>query len=105
MWATQETEDVKVWRDSNSDILPPVRTRVMSVNTRQRSLSLPVAETQINYGAIPSLSSVQENRTAWARLGLYMKGLPSKHLKQGQEKKRQNIGFPRKVVIILSVFQ
>ena len=99
MWETQEaaTEDVKVWRDSNSDISPPVRARQRpvsgAVNVRQRSLSLPAAERQINYGAIPSLSSVQENRTAWDRLGLYMKGLPSKHLKQAEQKKRQNIDF------------
>ena len=95
MWETQEaaTEDVKVWRDSNSDISPPVRARQRpmsgAVNVRQRSLSLPAAERRINYGAIPSLSSVQENRTAWDRLGLYMKGLPSKHLKQEEEKKRK----------------
>ena len=95
MWDTHQTgmEDVKVWRDSNSDILPPVRVRPMPVNTRQRSVSLPVAERQINYGAIPSLSSVQENRTGWDRLGLYMKGLPSKHLKQVEEKKRQTNDF------------
>ena len=97
MWETQETgmENMKVWSDSNSDILPPVRLRPRSgaVSARQRSLSLPAMERQINYGAIPSLSSVQQNRTAWDRLGLYMKGLPSKHLKQAEQKKRQNIDF------------
>ena len=91
-------EDMKVWSDSNSDILPPVRLRPRSgaVSARQRSLSLPAVERQINYGAIPSLSSVQQNRTAWDRLGLYMKGLPSKHLKQVEDKKRQTVEFSKK---------
>ena len=102
MWDTHQAgmEDVKVWRDSNSDILPPARVRPRPANTRQRSVSLPVAERQINYGAIPSLSSVQETRTAWDRLGLYMKGLPSlpsKHMKQLEERKRQTNDLRREV--------
>lgn len=94
-------EDLRVWSDTNSDILPPVRLRPRSgaVNTRQRSLSLPAVERQINYGAIPSLSSVQQNRTAWDRLGLYMKGLPSKHLKQVEDKKRQTLEFSKKYLL------
>ena len=97
MWEPQETdtEAGKVWRDSNSDIVAPVKVRAVSgaVTMRQRSLSLPAVERQVNYGSIPSLSSVQQSRTAWDRLGLYMKGLPSKHLKQAEQKKRQNIDF------------
>ena len=80
----EETE-LKVWRDSNSHIQP--RRSAWTGKGRQRSVSLPLGS-QTNYGAIPSLSSVQENRTAWDRLGLYMKGLPPKHLKKENDDSR-----------------
>ena len=93
MWETQERRNDA--EDSTSD---PVRVRPMAgpASRRPRSLSLPAVERQINYGSLPSLSSVQQNRTAWDRLGLYMKGLPpSKHLKQVQQNKRKNISHSR----------
>lgn len=76
------------WSDSNSDILPPASTSRRSADGRPRSVSLPLGS-QTNYGTIPSLSSVQQNRTAWDRLGLYMKGLPPKNLKNSEESPRQ----------------
>ena len=81
-----EEEAGRVFSDSNSDILPPPTRRRQ--DGRPRSVSLPLGR-QTNYGAIPSLSSVQQNRTAWDRLGLYMKGLPPKNLKNSEESPRQ----------------
>ena len=77
-----EEEAGRVFSDSNSDILPPPSRRRQ--DGRPRSVSLPLGR-QTNYGAIPSLSSVQQNRTAWDRLGLYMKGLPPKLGKKAEE--------------------
>ena len=101
MWETQESRTEA--EESTSDlVVAPVRVRPMSgpASRRARSLSLPAVERQINYGALPSLSSVQQTRTAWDRLGLYMKGLPpSKHLKQVEQNKRQNISHLRNVIL------
>ena len=81
-----EGTELKVWRDSSSDT-QPTRRSAGPGKGRQRSVSLPLGS-KTNYGAIPSLSSVQENRTAWDRLGLYMKGLPPKQFKKDNDDSR-----------------
>ena len=87
MFGHDESE-MRPWSDSSSDIVPPANPSRSPADGRPRSVSLPLGR-QTNYGAIPSLSSVQQNRTAWDRLGLYMKGLPPRNLKNLEEYPRQ----------------
>ena len=49
--------------------------------SRQRSISLPgpAHHGSSSFGQIPSLSDVQQSRTGWDKLSLYMMGLPPKH--------------------------
>merc|ERR1711936_68845 len=70
----------QTWSDSNSDIVPTSDLKPALKSVRQRSISLP-GTGLTNFGQIPSITDVQSLRGGWDRLGLYMKGLPPKSLR------------------------
>ena len=78
------------WSDSNSDIVPAYERRRSLKNLRQRSVSLPDGGVT-DFGKIPSLTDVQSSRGGWDRLGLYMKGLPPKSLRNKHNAKYRKV--------------